>query len=440
MRARGLGIKLDSGEIVCILLFADDIILIADSIETLDELRQILEQWCSDFRMKISISKTSVVTSLEDYECLITDPDSMEEEIVNHVSNYKYLGITQYATPWRTSQKKGESMVARARVYKNVILRTRSQQLDNTAAMSALWQNIAIPGIMYATDAVPISDATIAELEIIQNQIGKSLLGVPQSSANTVVQVELGWKPMRLWIELNKLRFFLRVTSAEFIGSSIVKSCMEWNLRNPQTLYYSNLMSVLGTYAPTHQDLKNVSKKQIHQRHEQKVIVDIQEMVTLKLMPLPKYWWKMSNHIEDARWSRTLVKFRCMNSGLGNRDSYRTADSISQDGGRVLQCPLCFQGDNNEFHLLITCKQMEHHRQGISLRSGQSIQSFLTEQRSQGKDDFQAIRVLLGQGEKINKMDLIDRGMALDILLDKFFLEWFSVAGKLISRSGQPSQ
>ena len=279
MRARGLGIKLDSGEIVCILIFADDIILIADSIETLDELRQILEQWCSDFWMKISISKTSVVTSLEDYECLITDPDSMEEEIVNHVSNYKYLGITQYATPWRTSQKKGESIVARARVYKNVILRTRYQQLDNTAAMSALWQNIAIPGIMYATDAVPISDATIAELEIIQNQIGKSLLGVPQSSANTVVQVELGWKPMRLWIELNKLRFFLRVTSAEFIGSSIVKSCMEWNLRNPQTLYYSNLMSVLGTYAPTHQDLKNVSKKKVHQCHKQKVIVDIQEMV-----------------------------------------------------------------------------------------------------------------------------------------------------------------
>ena len=155
---------------------------------------------------------------------------------------------------------------------------------------------------MYATDAVPISDATIAELEIIQNQIGKSLLGVPQSSANTVVQVELGWKPMRLWIELNKLRFFLRVTSAEFIGSSIVKSCMEWNLRNPQTLYYSNLMSVLGTYAPTHQDLKNVSKKQVHQCHEQKVIADIQEMVTLKLMPLPKYLWKMPNHIEDARW------------------------------------------------------------------------------------------------------------------------------------------
>ena len=78
--------------------------------------------------------------------------------------------------------------------------------------------------------------------------------------------------------------------------------------------------------------------------------------------------------------------FRCMNAGLGNRDSYRTADSIPQDGWRVKI------GDcNNEFRLLITCKQMERRRQGISMRAGQSIQSFL-EQRAQGKDDFQAVR------------------------------------------------
>ena len=81
MWARGLGVKLDSGEVICILLFANDIILIADSVETLDELRRILEQWCSDFRMKISISKTSVITTLEDYECSITDTETMEEEL-----------------------------------------------------------------------------------------------------------------------------------------------------------------------------------------------------------------------------------------------------------------------------------------------------------------------------------------------------------------------
>ena len=99
MRAQDLGIKLESGEVVCILLFADDIILVADSVESLEKLRKILEQWCLDFKMKISISKTNVITSLEDYECAITDSGTMEEEIINHVSSYKYLGVTQFLTP-----------------------------------------------------------------------------------------------------------------------------------------------------------------------------------------------------------------------------------------------------------------------------------------------------------------------------------------------------
>ena len=159
--------------------------------------------------------------------------------------------------------------------------------------MAALWQNVAIPGIMYAVDAVPIPEASITELEVIQNQIGKSLLGIPQSSANTVIQVELGWKPDRLLIELNKLRFFHRVSNPDFAGSSLVKSCFEWNLRNPHTLYYSNLMSGLNKYAATPLILKEVTSKQLHQFHEQKVITDIQELVTLKLMPLPKKWWKI---------------------------------------------------------------------------------------------------------------------------------------------------
>ncbi len=72
-------------------------------------------------------------------------------------------------------------MIERARTYKNVILQTKSHKLDNTVTMSALWQNVAILEIMYAADAVPVLETSITELEFIQNQIGKSLLGVPQS-------------------------------------------------------------------------------------------------------------------------------------------------------------------------------------------------------------------------------------------------------------------
>jgi len=45
-----------------------------------------------NFKMRISISKTKVISSLEELICLIQDSDTLEDEVVSHVTNYKYLG------------------------------------------------------------------------------------------------------------------------------------------------------------------------------------------------------------------------------------------------------------------------------------------------------------------------------------------------------------
>lgn len=45
MRATGVGVCLVSGVFVNVLLFADDLILIANSPEMLDQLKDIMETW-----------------------------------------------------------------------------------------------------------------------------------------------------------------------------------------------------------------------------------------------------------------------------------------------------------------------------------------------------------------------------------------------------------
>ena len=57
-----------------------------------------------------------------------------------------------------------------------------------------------------------------------------------------------------------------------------------------------------------------------------------------------------------------LVKFRSMNSGLGNRDGFRSADAMSQDDGRITICPLCLKGRNDEIHLLLSCSHGENEK------------------------------------------------------------------------------
>ena len=55
-----------------ILIFADDIIILASSITDLQVLRGILEVWCLHFRKKISAPKSNVISPNVDFLRLLT--------------------------------------------------------------------------------------------------------------------------------------------------------------------------------------------------------------------------------------------------------------------------------------------------------------------------------------------------------------------------------
>ena len=82
IRSSGQGVRLDSGEIIGILLFADDIILIVDNSASLGELRSILEGWCSDFKMMVSIGKTNIITPEQNFICSVSSDGNSESDIM----------------------------------------------------------------------------------------------------------------------------------------------------------------------------------------------------------------------------------------------------------------------------------------------------------------------------------------------------------------------
>ena len=225
MKLSGVGTRLPSGELVNVLLFADDIIL-SSSPDDLLLLKGVLELWCKDFRMSVSASKSKIISPSDDLVCVLADLITGESDILELVSNYKYLGVVQHRSPKITSTSKGKSMVSKANSFKDIIIRTSFSFVDKLVAASSIWNNVAVPAIMYGADVVAISDEVIGELDIVQNKLGKAILGLPLSTANPVVIVELGWKPFRLRVAQSKLSYFKRVCNEAFKGSSLVASCM----------------------------------------------------------------------------------------------------------------------------------------------------------------------------------------------------------------------
>ena len=105
----GLGVRLESGETIGILLFADNIILIASSPSDLASLSSILESWCSDFKMLVSVAKTNVISPGDDFECSVSCDGISEATVISQVASYKYLGVNH-----RTSHHKGADMIRHA--------------------------------------------------------------------------------------------------------------------------------------------------------------------------------------------------------------------------------------------------------------------------------------------------------------------------------------
>ena len=128
-----------------------------------------------------------------------------------------------------------------------------------------------------------------------------------------------------------------------------------------------------------------------------------------------------------------------MNTGLGNRNAYRGAEFVSQDDGRVVGCPLCLLGPNNELHLAMHCHCLVATRLSIHLKGSVSLMESVRARNNCVLNE-ETLNMFLGPEPGLTRLDLVDRGLALDILVDCFFVEWSKSCGRTIARADRRFQ
>ena len=102
-----------------------------------------------------------------------------------------------------------------------------------------------------------------------------------------------------------------------------------------------------------------------------------------------------------------------MNAGLGNRDAYRGAKAVSQDDGRVICCPLCFLGPNNQLHLVMHYWCLVDSCLSLYLLAGVSLTTTIesVKVRNDCVSDEETLWMFLGQEGGLSRLDLVDRGL-----------------------------
>jgi hypothetical protein len=93
LRSKGFGVKLGGIQLAC-LLYADDLVLIADSEEQLQEMMNTTTEFLQQWRFIVSARKTQVVAFGRGETCSLKDRVwQIGNETVHDVRSYKYLGL-----------------------------------------------------------------------------------------------------------------------------------------------------------------------------------------------------------------------------------------------------------------------------------------------------------------------------------------------------------
>lgn len=190
VKAFGKGVDIGDGEKVSIMLYADDMVLIADNENDLQLMLDILNRWCIDNRMSVNPTKSQIVhfrprsVPRTDYKftCGVQD--------LQVVDRYVYLGLTltEFLDFGITAKMVSQSA---SRALGLLIAKFKIMGGMPFDVYSKLYDTMVWPVISYG--AAVWGDQTYSCIEAVQNRAMRFFLGVGRYTPTAAVSGDMGW-------------------------------------------------------------------------------------------------------------------------------------------------------------------------------------------------------------------------------------------------------
>ena len=374
-----LGVK--CGEILlALLMFADDIAIMAETEEDLQCMLSTLHTWCESWRLHINTSKTKIVhfrhksqprTSFN-FKC---GPSELEV-----VPSYKYLGV--WLDEHLDYQNCVNALSESARKALGLLI-AKSKQFGNFPfeAFSSLYDSLVIPRMDYGAGVWGYR--TFPKLQTIQNKAIRHILGVGKNCPVDLLEGDSGWMPVWCRHQFEMLKLWFRLATMD--DSRLTKKIFKWSLElankgKPTWCFHANKLLTqinLGHLNPN--NVTSLSPK------------EFQTIVITKLTDKANHKWRMriwdhntyctdsGGRLHNYRVIKQQPRPECYISGIlcrGHRwvmaalrggclplhietGRYRTPKTPYH----LRTCRLCSSDTvETEFHFVMLCPALDHLR------------------------------------------------------------------------------
>lgn len=352
-----------SGINVPILLYADDIVLIAPDEKSLQRMLKFIYKWCMKWRMAVNTDKTKIVHFRKSNITVTKHPFSLGPIPLETVSCYKYLGVMfdEFLT-----FEQNANLLADAGSRALGAIRTKLKYLKECGYNS--FNTLFRSGVLSITDyaAGVWGTKVFSKIEQVLYKGARYYLGVHRFAPTDALLGEMGWMSARN--RHNELILKLWNRLCKLPNDRLTKQVFQWDLlhcnrrgawsynakhlihdmgcpelfMNTSPCNMTHVKTVLKDSESTDWDIRRYKSDKLRYFNLYKYDMEPEEYVM----------WNVSKHKRSL-----FAQFRCgilpLQIEVGRFKNIQLRDRI---------CPVCNQAVEDEVHFLCECSKYSDYR------------------------------------------------------------------------------
>lgn len=300
---------------ISLLMYADDIVLLADSEDKLQCMLDTLHRWCQKWRVLINTTKSKAMhfrrgrTQRSDYEFKIGN------SVLETVDQYKYLGIIFHEKSDFTSNCEALAKGA-GRALGSIISKIHKLKDFGFRSYEKLYNSCVVPILDYCSSVWGLKHYQC--IDNVQHRALRYFLGVHRFTPILALYGDSGWIPSSYRRWGNALRYWNRLINMD--SDRLTKRVFEFDYRVNRNNWCSDLnqkMNTLGIannfYTKTCVNLPH-TKTLIGDYYADKWSHDIQTVPKLRTYKLFKQAFRCEEYVQmnlNKHERSVLCQFRC---------------------------------------------------------------------------------------------------------------------------------
>ncbi|MCG8113538.1 MAG: reverse transcriptase family protein [Candidatus Thiodiazotropha taylori] len=363
IKSLNTGVDIDEVQL-SILLYADDVALIAPDANSLQIMLNKLNEWCCKWRLAINSDKTKIIHFRPVNAQKCNDTFSCGNIDIEMTDRYKYLGL------WfqeNLDMKFATTELAKSASRALSVVYAKFKSVGGMAyeVYTKLYKSLVEPILYYCAGIWGLTD--YSKINTVQNKACRYFLGVGKNAANSATRGDMGWTDCFVKQRLECCRLYSKLTN--IVDSRLVKSVFTWSRSHGRcwekrflkfardsgflNLFQNDHICVKSTIKQCKAKLTEIDQEKWHSNlfndtgqengnklrtyRLYKTILECEEYIKLPLN-------------RDHR--RILAMFRCGNLPLHIETGRYARPKIPAD---QRSCFYCSEKVENEIHFLIEC-------------------------------------------------------------------------------------